>query len=287
MVCVMERNGRAKVAKKSGTREVEAAVDLHGLTAEQMRHTLEQRWAEWRGMRQVRIIHGRGEVLKPELLRWCEEMGIPCRPEPNNPGSSCIYPRQRILPEKTLNTTLREKGLVLTPEEEAYLRDPQTLEKARQEERKRREAEELRKRQAEANQALQKRRDEALWQAEVARLDAWSRSHANKKAAERDVPGAPLVLPPSEIKHQEGYWRAEIVRVGDTDTDTLKKQKRTGLEKLAPPLPPKSNTASAPTSPTAPTKPKRDDTADKALFEEEMARLLGVDSPSPPPPKRG
>jgi len=224
-------------------------------------------------MRCVRLIHGQGSVLKPELLRWCIGMGIPTASDGANAGSVLIYPRDRTLPQTVLTTTLREKGLQLTPEEEAYLRDPAAIERAREEERRRKREEEKRKLTEAAQRAAQKRQDEAYWQAEVSRLDALDK---NRSQANGDgKPQSPVILPPSEIKHQEGYWRAELVRVADTDTDTLKKQKRTGLDKLEPPLPPKPSTPEPPTRRTA---PQRDTEADRALFEAEMARLAEDDS---------
>src|SRR5689334_11221123 len=115
------------MANRREHKEVEAAVDLHGLTAEEMRLALQKHWPEWRGLRSVRIIHGQGVVLKPELERWCAEMGIPFTPDPRNAGAMRIFPRERTIPNTSLSTTLRDKGLRLTPEEEAYLRDPQTV----------------------------------------------------------------------------------------------------------------------------------------------------------------
>lgn len=253
------------MANKRGKRDVDAEIDLHGLTVEQMRLMLQKRWPEWQGMTRVRVIHGRGEALKPALERWCRERGIPYALEPGNPGATRLFPAHRELPDKPMGTTLAEKGLRLTPEEETYLRDPQVVERARQEALRWQKEEERRR----ITEAGQRRRDEALWQAEMARLDALDRNHARNGGAD-SRPAPPVILPPSEMKHQEGYWRAEIVRVADTDTDTLKKQKRTGLDKLAPPLEPKP---AAPASPTKPAVPQRDTAADQALFEAEMARL--------------
>jgi DNA-nicking Smr family endonuclease len=262
----------AKVANKRDKKDVDAEIDLHGLTVEQLRLTLQKRWPEWRGMRRVRLIHGRGDILKSEVERWCREMGLPFGADPGNPGALRIFPHDRTLPDKTLATSLREQGLRLTPEEEAYLRDPQVIERTRQEERQRQQEAERQRRAEEATRSTQQRRDETLWQAEIARLDALDKRRSG--GAEPDSkPGPPLILPPSEIKHQEGYWRAEIVRVADTDTNTLKKQKRTGLDKLAPPLEPKPTPP--PPSNAASSAPMRDTAADQALFEEEMARLDG------------
>lgn len=271
------------VANRRNNRDVDAEVDLHGLTVEQMRLNLQKRWQEWRGLRRVRIIHGRGAILKPEVERWCREMGIRFAPEPNNPGAMCLFPQERTLPDRPLAVTLEEKGLRLTPEQDAYLRDPEKAERMRREAQRRAQEEARRRQTEEAAQAAQNRRDEALWQAEMARLDAQDRSRGVNPAS-GDKPGPPRILPPAEIKHQEGYWRAELVRVADTDTKTLQKQKRQGLDKLAPPLqekpvdPPKN---------TPPTGPARDTEADRALFEAEMARLDGTEPGDTRRSKRG
>ncbi len=259
---------------KRGKNDVDAEVDLHGLTIAEMRLTLQKRWPEWRGMRQVRLIHGQGVALKPELTRWCEEMGIPFTLEANNPGSLRIFPRERALPDNALGNTLREKGLRLTPEQEAYLRDPQAMERARQEE-QRRQAEEARKRQADAAvQQARRRQEEGLWQAEMARLERMDRSRGGAKSDAK--PAAPIIVPPAQIKHQEGYWRAELVRVAETEESTLHKQKRTGLDKLAPPIPPPPPAEAQTPRRAAP--PPRETEADKALFEAEMARLADPDA---------
>jgi len=245
--------------------DVDAELDLHGLTVEQMRHALEKRWPKWRGMQRVRVIHGQGDALKPALEHWCTERGIAFERERANPGSLILLPSRRLQETIPFGVTLREKGLQLTPEQEAELRDPQAAARARQEALRRRKQEEEQRRAEAATQAANARQDEALWKAEMARLDALERKHI----APSDI-RAPRILPPTQIKHQEGYWRAELVRVADTDTDTLKKQKRTGLDKLAPPLEPKP---ADPPAKATPARPKRDEEADRALFEAEMARL--------------
>ena len=261
------------MAGKQNKKEVDAEIDLHGLNLEQMRLNLQRRWPEWRHLRRVRIIHGRGSVLKPEVEQWCREMGIPFAPEPNNPGALRIFPQERTLPDNPLAVTLKEKGLRLTPEQEAYLRDPEANERQRAEAQRRAQEAERRRQTDAAARAAQQRRDEALWQQEMTRLDALDRSRKDSRNGD-GKPAAPRILPPSEIKHQEGYWRAELVRVADTDTPTLQKQKRRGLDKLAPPLPDKP--AQAPQNPRA-AGPLRDTEADHALFAEEMARLAGSD----------
>ncbi|HLK60067.1 MAG TPA: Smr/MutS family protein, partial [Chthonomonadaceae bacterium] len=208
------------MAGKHNKKDVDAEIDLHGLNLEQMQLNLQRRWPEWRRLRRVRIIHGRGSVLKPEVERWCRDMGIPFAPELHNPGALRIFPQERTLPDRPLAVTLGEKGLRLTPEQEAALRDPEAS--ARQQaEAQRRAQEAARRPQTEAAaQAAQQRRDEALWQQEMARLDALDRRHQDGRKGE-DKPAAPRILPPAEIKHQEGYWRAELMRVVDTDTPTL------------------------------------------------------------------
>src|ERR1043165_7093027 len=74
--------------------------DFHGFTASSMRDWLERTWSmrRWHGIERVRIIHGKGEVLIPELRRWCEEKGIDWSPEPGNPGATLIFPGRRTLP---------------------------------------------------------------------------------------------------------------------------------------------------------------------------------------------
>lgn len=258
------------MARKTRKLDVDLEVDLHGHTAEEMRSLLQHEWPSWRGMRRVRLIHGRGDVLKRELEIWCREMGIPFEIEPNNPGSARIYPTERTIPDAQLRTFLKDKGLRLTPEEEAYLRDPEAVHKARLDELAKRQTEERNRKKDETTKLLERRRDDALWQAEVARLDGMEKRRTGKAVGDAK-PNAPVIRPPSDIKHQEGWWRAELVRVADTDTDTLQVQKRTGLEKLAPPI-----TAQKPAeAPKAAgyRKPNRDTAADQALFEAEMARL--------------
>jgi hypothetical protein len=270
----LEAGGRLTVANKHGKRDVDIAVDLHGLTVEQMRLQLQRRWYEWRGMSSVRVVHGQGESLRPALIRWCEEMGIPYAPDPGNPGSLRLFPTRRTLPDNPMRTTLKDHGLSLTPEQEAELRDPGAAERARQEALKRQREEERRREEAAVKAAGQRRRDEALWQAEMARLEAIDR----KRPADPNVeqrPRAPVILPPVDIRHQEGYWRSELVRVADADTDTLKQNKRHGLDKLAPPMPPKPAVKEEKAIPRRASSAARDTAADRALFEAELARLEG------------
>jgi hypothetical protein len=211
-------------------------------------------------------------VLKPALQRWCADRGIPLEPEPNNPGSALIYPSRRLQATVQLTVSLKDKGLSLTPEQQILLRDPEAARRSQVAELIKRQAEE-RKRETDATaQLLAKRRDEAMWQAELERLGDMERRGSGKAAGDFK-PSNPVVRPPSEIKHQEGWWNAELVRVADTDTETLKVQKRTGLDKLAPPI------IAAKPEPESGKKvskrPSRDRAADQALFDEELARLEG------------
>jgi hypothetical protein len=263
------------VPKKNNRKDVDAEVDFHGHTAEQMRLALEKRWPGWKGMARVRIVHGQGEVLAHELAGWCRARGIVFEREVKNPGATVLYPTRRTpLEGQRLSQTLAEKGLRLTPEQEALLRDPEAVKRAQEAARRRQEADARQRREEAAQQAAQRRLDERLWQAEMARLDSLDARRGGKKAGvgQDDRPPAPYfrtpVAPPT--KEHEGYWRAEIVRVAETDTDTLKKQKRAGLDKLAPPLELKPK---PPQPPAIPAPPERDWEADHALFEAEMERL--------------
>jgi hypothetical protein len=247
--------------------DVNAEVDLHGLTAEQARLALQRSWPGWRGMRSVRIVHGQGAVLKPEIVRWCSEMGIPCLPDDRNPGALRILPLERKLPAGGISNTLRDSGLTLTVEEAAYLRDPAAAERARLEAERRKALAERQRLATEAARAAQASRDEALWQAEMARLGVTEKTRATPDSD--DKPRPPVVIPKLQIRVEEGYWKAELSRVAETDTATLQTQKRTGLDKLAPPM--KVESAAAPPEATKP--PPRDVEADAALFEAELDRL--------------
>ena len=156
-------------------KDVDVEADLHGLTAEQMRVTLQQQWAQWQGKQVVRIIHGQGAVLRPEVERWCQEMGIPVSFDPGNPGALKIYPRERHAPgsqpNTTFGTTLRDRGLRLTPEQEAQLRHPQAMERLRREEQQKREQAIRKKRDEETARRAQQKRHADLWLTEMARLD--------------------------------------------------------------------------------------------------------------------
>ena len=256
------------MARKFGKSKVDTELDLHGYTAAEARVLLQSEWPAWRGMRAVRVIHGRGDVLRAELGRWCREMGIPFRTEENNPGSALLFPIERESTGAELRITLRDKGLNLTPDQEAELRDPEAVKKARLAEIERRLAEERKRQQTEMQKMLAKRRDEALWAAEVARLDGMEKKRSGKIVGDRK-PAAPAVRPPSEIKHQEGWWKAELVRVADTAQSVLNQQKKTGLDKLAPPI-----IAKKPEQSPGPKKaPQRNFDADNALFEAALQQL--------------
>lgn len=254
-----------------GKNGIDLEVDLHGLTVEQLRVALQREWPTWRGKRAVRLITGQGTALKPEVERWCRDVGVHWEEEPYNPGSLRIFPQERWTAQTRIGTTLQEAGLKPTPEQEAYLKDPAAFERARREEQRRKAAEELRQRQEADKRREQERLDEALWQAEMRRLDATNR--ANRMAAASDQkPSAPKVVPKAVIKFQEGFWRSELVRIADTEEKQLRKEKVTGLDKLAPPM------AEAPRTPEeekkkGPVAPSRETAADMALFEAEMARL--------------
>ena len=279
-----------KVANGRGKKDVDVEADLHGLTAEQMRVTLQQKWPVWQGMQSVRIIHGQGTVLRPEVERWCQEMGIPVAIDPGNPGALKIYPRERHTAgtgaPDGFGLSLRDKGLRLSPEQEAMLRDPEAIARIAEQERRRKAEEERKRRETEAQTRARQKQEEDLWQAEMARLTSIDKQRG---AGQTDVkPAAPRIVPPANIKHQEGLWRGELVRVADTDTDTLKVQKRTGLDKLAPPMPDAregekavakepEQKALTPLEKARLRQPKRDMESDQALFEAELERQFEED----------
>lgn len=74
--------------------KVDAERDFHGFTAAGMREELDAALASgrWHGLRRVRVIHGKGEVLGIVLREWCEEVGMRWAPEPGNPGATMLYP---------------------------------------------------------------------------------------------------------------------------------------------------------------------------------------------------
>lgn len=278
------------MATQGNKKDVDTEADLHGLTAEQMRVTLQQQWPKWQGKQAVRIIHGQGTILRPEVERWCQEMGIPVSIDPGNPGALKIFPRERHAPGSQSNTTfgtsLREKGLRLTPEQEAILRDPQAMERLRREEQQKREQAARKKRDDEVARRAQQKRDEDLWLTEMARLDKMETRRSG--ALPEDVkPTAHRIVPPSVMKVQEGLWRGELVRVADTDEDTLTVQKRTGLDKLAPPMSANAEAeqkqkgeevkALTPLEKARRRQTQRDINVDQELFEQEMERLFEAD----------
>ncbi len=262
------------MAGKRNRNDAADVVDLHGRTVEQVRVILQERWPRWSRLIAVRIIHGQGSILLPEVVRWCAEMGIPYLPDINNSGALRIFPLQRSLPNSHLGNTLKEKGLRLTAVEEAYLRDPATNERARHEERLQR-VEQQRQRIAAAGLADRQRHDEALWQAEMARLGVHNRKRGG--SADGDKPRPPVVIPALQLRFEEGYWKAELSRVAETDTETLQTQKKTGLDKLAPPMRDERPEPVSGGSGSARPTPRRDPEAERAEFEEEMARLGELD----------
>jgi hypothetical protein len=151
------------------------------MTVEQMRHVLERQWPGWRGLTRVRVIHGQGEALKPALLRWCAERGISYAVDPGNPGSTRIFPTRRALPDMTIGTLLQSKGLSLSPEQDASLREARAREKVEEARRLRDEA--RRKAEDAGRDAVQKRLDDALWNAETARLDEMDRRQGGSGGA--------------------------------------------------------------------------------------------------------
>jgi hypothetical protein len=250
--------------------DVDAEIDLHGQTAEQLRVTLQQRWPAWRNLDRVRIVHGQGTVLKPSIERWCAETGVPYLPDTRNAGALCIFPRQRTLPDSRFGNTLKDRGLRLSPEQEAELRDPAAAELARREAGRRALAEGQQRRAQEAARAANQRGDEALWQAEMNRLGVLDQKREKAKADGKPRP--PIIVPKLRLQFEEGYWKAELSRVADTDTETLQVQKKTGLDKLAPPMKEEPQVPPEPGRPRTPAA-SRDAAAEQALFEQEMQRL--------------
>lgn len=269
------------MARKNGKKDIDSEVDYHGMTAEQMRMELDRRLPGWKGMSRVRVVHGQGTSLTPTLLAWCRERGIEWLTEPHNPGSTLLFPNRRQTTDETFINPIRAampeelQKMRLAPPTQAEQQRAIEQQKAFEEQRRRELArkELARRAQEKAAETERKRRqDEALWAAEKARLDAADKNHSAKKWEADRKPTAPAVVTRSvHTKHQEGYWRAELVRVADTETETLQKQKKTGLDKLAPPIEPKPPQKAE--EKRAP-KPTRDEAADRALFEAEMARLM-------------
>jgi hypothetical protein len=58
---------------------------------------LEDNWnrKRWQGLRRVRVIHGKGEVLGRALRNWCDAKGISWAPESGNPGATIIHPTSK------------------------------------------------------------------------------------------------------------------------------------------------------------------------------------------------
>ncbi|HLJ53978.1 MAG TPA: hypothetical protein VKT77_03010 [Chthonomonadaceae bacterium] len=248
---------------------VDEEIDLHHHTAEDARRRLHQEWPRWRKLQAVRIVDGRGPVLRPLMERWCADRGIAWLQEPDNPGAIRILPQQRSLPSAELSNTLADRGLRLTAEEAAELRDPARAAREREEERRRQVEQARREQNARAAEAARQRSDAALFDAEMRRLGVGK----SRGRAETDAkPKAPIIVPKLEVKIEEGYWSAELSRVAETDTQTLQVQKRTGLDKLAPPM--KEPPSPPPAGQPPPNRPAQRDTAeDAALFEAELERL--------------
>ncbi len=276
--------------KRSGNNDVDAEQDYHGMTAEQMLIDLQQHCTEWRRLQKVRLIHGQGERLRPVLKGWIEEKGIRYEDEGNNPGSVVIFPN--IQEHKTasgiggsaLAEALKSKGVTLSPDER------KTAQRSAEEQRRdqdklrlvRKELERRKKAQAEV-EARKKQQDAQLWQMEISRLDEADKKRGGKSpnADEDRKPRAPFVA--TRGRHtplQEGYWRGELVRIVDTDHETLQEEKQTGLDKLAPPLVPKTDAERAVEAAQSAKLEKkkrgnsgRDTAADNALFEEALRQM--------------
>lgn len=262
------------MAKKDDLKNVDTMIDLHGINAEQMRTLLQQKWDEWRSLRTVRVVHGQGEILKPALEEWCRSMGIPYELDHKNPGATRIFPNRRTLSDAPLTYQLRDKGLRLTPEQEAELRDPQAAQRAKEEAARRKREEEAKRRADQAQTERQKRQDNAMFEAEMARLTHIDKQRRSNPTGDKK-PHAPIVVPKIKTEGQEGYWRAELIRVGETDHDTLKTQKKTGLDKLAAPLETNPKVKQPETKKEKKAQQHRTEAEDRSLFEAEMERLLG------------
>ena len=276
--------------KRNGKNDVDAEQDYHGMTAEQMLIDLQQHWTEWRRLQSVRLIHGQGERLRPTLKQWIEEKGIRFEDEGSNPGSVVIFPN--IQEHKTasgiggsaLGDALKAKGVTVSPDERKTVQ--RSVEEERREQDKlrlvRKELERRKKAQAEV-EARKKQQDAQLWQMEISRLDEAEkkRSGTRPTADEDRKPRAPFVA--TRGRHtplQEGYWRGELVRIVDTDHETLQEEKQTGLDKLAPPLVPKTEAEKAAEAAQSAKLEKkkrfgthRDAEADNALFEEALRQM--------------
>ena len=76
---------------------VDAEIDFHTFSRAQMVGWLEDKWAtrKWHGLRRIRIIHGKGDVLHAALREWCDHKGIPWAAESGNPGATIIRPANR------------------------------------------------------------------------------------------------------------------------------------------------------------------------------------------------
>jgi hypothetical protein len=270
--------------KRNGKNDVDAEQDYHGMTAEQIEVDLQHQWLEWRRYQVVRIIHGQGERLRPVVHGWCADKGIQYKLEGSNSGSTLIYPNIKV-PKTTpgigtsaLADALKAKGITVSPEERKVVQRS-AEEERREQDRLRLVRKELerRKKANEAAEARKKQVDAQLWQAEVSRLDEVEKKRSGKRPNTDDdrKPRAPFVA--TRGRHtplQEGYWRGELVRIVDTDHETLQEEKQTGLDKLAPPLIPNAQAAEQPKpQKKKPFGSQRNHDADQALFEEAMRQL--------------
>ena len=76
---------------------VDEENDFHGYSQAGMIEWLNAEWGSrrWHGLRRIRIIHGKGEVLHAALREWCDQKGIPWAAEAGNPGATIIRPAGR------------------------------------------------------------------------------------------------------------------------------------------------------------------------------------------------
>ncbi|MCS6777890.1 MAG: Smr/MutS family protein [Chloroherpetonaceae bacterium] len=262
--------------KKRGKNDVDMEVDFHGMTVEAMSRALNHLLKKWRDMACVRVVHGQGTALPPVLHEWCHHRGIAFQLEPGNPGSTLLFPRRhREHPERPLNPVgekMPDALKLLRQSDEKPPADGQQDAQQRRLQMVRRELERRRK-EKEAEEERRRQQDLLLWEAEKARLDAMDRNRPRSDPGDWK-PSPPRIVSRSvHSRQQEGYWRAELVRIADTDTETLQKQKQTGLDKLVPPLDPTAPSSETSGKSRQTHTPPRDEEADRALFEAEMKRL--------------
>jgi len=268
------------MARNRNRKDVDDTLDVHGLTETELLLELQRHWALWRRLHTVRIVHGQGSVLKPAIERWCNDIGLPYLPDSHNPGALRIFPHLRTLPNTPLSTSLKERGLQHLAAAPSGTSEPAGSPRQSNAPRQTASAGLHAKLEpsASARRAAEaaKRAEEALWQAEISRLDAQDKG--KRKPIEDAKPRPPVVIPALQLRYDEGYWKAELYRVADTDTETLQVQKRTGLDKLAPPMRAEKPAGQTKSPHVAKPPPQRDVAAEQALFEEEMARLGEFDT---------